>query len=727
METKTDFATYDPIKKHIIRLHLPAIPHTLTRDEYSHCAFTAKVKRFAPMMRSRGFEVFHYGVETSESGADQDIQLFTLDEWTKLRIAALQFVEPGLSLADATQKNADPNMILNHLSNWSSPLAIEFNKRFKAQLKMHYRGKQTDIVCLPLGRMYDQAIKDCDVVSIETGIGYSGSYMSWRIFESYAWMSKTLADEKKEPQNYWFVIPNQYDITKFGLSLTPRPLHVGFLGRLVDCKGCNVIVDIARRMPHVQFTLCGPGDPSKYLVLPNIAYKPTIHGPEVSDYLGSCIALLHPTRYLEPFGGAAVEAQLCGTPVIASDWGGMAETIEQFKTGLLCHTLADYIYGIQMAIKGQFDRAYIRERAASKYDMYKLAFMYEYTFKSVLDVYKPEKNGWYSPDSHIKALNLSSRVIDERKETKETKPHIYIFLVYYGAFPNYFQLYLDSLKMNAGILTVFLVTDIKMDDYDIPCNLIVNRMALTEVRMRIADFIKTQYGQEQEQGQEELLTTNYKLVDFKIIFPLLFGDILMKNAVKTTDYVGWGDCDLIYGNLANFIDFTRAEADYEILGGWHGHFTAIKNTESFKNLYRAIPNYLRLITDNTKTFVTDEIAYREPLIAYLKTNGFKMFYANAHFCDVVPPCYFHLFRKNHMDLSSNFFDVYNPDKNISYLYFDKMANTLSVKYTEKADMKEVLYCHLQKRAMALPAMAMNQANGYYIREDRFSLSLSVSF
>ena len=70
------------------RLHLPAIPHTLTHDDYSHCAFTGKVLRFSSMMRSRGFEVIHYGTEGSKSGATRDVQMFTKKEWNDLRVHA---------------------------------------------------------------------------------------------------------------------------------------------------------------------------------------------------------------------------------------------------------------------------------------------------------------------------------------------------------------------------------------------------------------------------------------------------------------------------------------------------------------------------------------------------------------------------------------------------------------------------------------------------------------
>jgi len=72
-----------------IRLHILAIPYTITNSEYSHDAFTGKVQKFSPMMRSRGFEVFHYGNEGSVSGANKDFQIFSKEEWQQYRIKSL--------------------------------------------------------------------------------------------------------------------------------------------------------------------------------------------------------------------------------------------------------------------------------------------------------------------------------------------------------------------------------------------------------------------------------------------------------------------------------------------------------------------------------------------------------------------------------------------------------------------------------------------------------------
>ena len=374
-----------------IRLHIPAIPYTITRDEYSHDAYTGKVQRFGPMMRSRGFEVYHYGVETSESGATKNFDLLTKEEWRDLRIQTIKYVEPNHTHESAVKRNDDPRMIISILSNWSSPLTKEFNKRFKQKLVENYRSTKTDIVCVPLGRTYQEALEKLNVVKVESGIGYNGSYYDFRIFESYSWMSSTLGVDNKYPNNYWFVVPNYFNINEFKLTEIPQPKKIGFLGRITDDKGCTIIVEISKKFPDVEFVLCGQGNYQKYMVAPNIKYKLPIHGEERSEYLGSCTAVLCVSKFLEPFCGVSVEAQLCGTPVICSDWGGMSENVEQFKTGLKGRTLADYCVGVQMALDGKFDRLYIRERAVKLFDMYKLAYDYEYAFRSILDIYNPKK------------------------------------------------------------------------------------------------------------------------------------------------------------------------------------------------------------------------------------------------------------------------------------------------------------------------------------------------
>jgi mannosyltransferase OCH1-like enzyme len=384
----------------VTRLHLPAIPYTITSDEYSHDAFTGKVKRFSPMMQSLDYEVYHYCIEGSDSGGNQ-IQLMTKAEWNQLRIDSLVFLDSSLTREAAEAKLNDPKTLVGIIANYTTPLFKEFNRRFHLALQTHYRSRSTDIVCVPLGHSYDEALQDQTVV--EFGIGYNNSFANYRIFESYSWLSKVVGQEKKDPNNYWFVIPHAFDTEQLRPVPTPtlqRP-RVGLLGRVVAEKGCYVIAEIAKRFPHVDFVLCGQGDPTPFLTGPNLIYQSPIHGSERSAYLSSCAATLCPTTYLEPFGCSAVESQLCGTPVISVDSGGYVETVEHLKTGLRCHTLADFCRGVQMALDGKFDRTYVRDRAVRLYDMYNLAKNYDYVFQNVLDIYRPTKNGWYSPDCHL--------------------------------------------------------------------------------------------------------------------------------------------------------------------------------------------------------------------------------------------------------------------------------------------------------------------------------------
>lgn len=380
-----------------------ALPHTITNDDFSHCAYTGKVLRFPEMMISRGFEVYHYGVEGSTVKATKDVQLMTRDEWDIYRMLSYKQLNPNMAHEDVVAKLSDHTAFIGDLGNWSTPLYREFNNRLRPLLQENYRSTRTDIVCVPFGASHDEALSGLDMVVCESGIGYNDSKRNYRIFESYAWLHQCLGLEKKWGQNYWFVVPNYFNSLDWPLSLTPHINTVGFFGRIYSGKGCQVIIEIARRMPHVRFVLCGQGNPKDFLVEANIVYKAPISGKARGEYLGTLQALLAPTMFIEPFCGVVVEAQLCGTPALTTDYGAQTETVEPFKSGLLCHTLQDYCLGVQMAVDGKFDRNYIRERAVRLYDMFNVARKYEYAFKSIMDIHSG-KNGWYSPDSHLECL-----------------------------------------------------------------------------------------------------------------------------------------------------------------------------------------------------------------------------------------------------------------------------------------------------------------------------------
>ena len=300
------------------RLHILGLPHTITSNEFSHCAFTGKVLRFGPMMLSRGFEVYHYGVEGSEIECTKKIDILTIHEWNNLRYSSLKYLEPEATDEEIKDKLYDKKKFIGYLGNVGTPLYKEFNKRLELSLLENYRDISTDIICLPFGYAHDEALKNHPFVCVESGIGYVGSYRDFRIFESYAILHQAMEKEKKPIQYYWFVIPNYYNISEWSLSLNPDKNKVGCFGRICNVKGCHIIVEIAKLMPHVEFVLCGQGYPGEYLVLPNITYKQPISGLERNEFLGSLNALLCLSTYVEPFCGVNVEAQLCGTPVIAT-------------------------------------------------------------------------------------------------------------------------------------------------------------------------------------------------------------------------------------------------------------------------------------------------------------------------------------------------------------------------------------------------------------------------
>jgi glycosyltransferase involved in cell wall biosynthesis len=102
-------------------------------------------------------------------------------------------------------------------------------------------------------------------------------------------------------------------------------------------------------------------------------------------------AVLVPTLYLEPFGGVAVEAQMCGTPVITTDFGAFPETVEQGVTGFRCHYLGEFLDAVARC--GDLDRGRIRDRAIQRYSLTVVAQQYQAYFERLALLWGA---GWHS-------------------------------------------------------------------------------------------------------------------------------------------------------------------------------------------------------------------------------------------------------------------------------------------------------------------------------------------
>jgi glycosyltransferase involved in cell wall biosynthesis len=356
-------------------LHLLGLPHTVTRSEFSHCAFTGKAQRFSPMMRSVGYHVIHYGNAGAESGANEQVDVLTREEFDRY-----------------VSYDPSGSAFVGNIADVGHPLYQEFNARLAVILKQTVKPK--DVICLPFGHAHQDALANVhDAYFLETGVGYPTCFAPFRVFESNAWYHWHCGREDRSGSDYHWVIPNYYNITEW----TPQYEAGGYLlyfGRICDVKGMAVVIEIAKHRPDLTVILCGQGDPTPYLVAPNIGYEPPLHGRARSDLLGNALAVLMPTRYIEPFGGVTIEANLCGTPVLGSSFGSFTETIQHGITGYRCRTLGDWLAAIEHVEQwGSRERKHIARVTRQHYNMFALAHQYDMVIRQLTDL---AGAGWYT-------------------------------------------------------------------------------------------------------------------------------------------------------------------------------------------------------------------------------------------------------------------------------------------------------------------------------------------
>jgi glycosyltransferase involved in cell wall biosynthesis len=154
-----------------------------------------------------------------------------------------------------------------------------------------------------------------------------------------------------------------------------------FFGRIGESKGCGIIPMLARSFPDLTFVLCGQGDATPYLTEPNIEYHAPISGADRAAYLAHAALAIFPSRFVEPFCGAAVEAMLVGTPVLTSSFGAFTETVIEGTTGYRCDDEIDFVRKLPLALA--LRRSLVAFSARQRFDMYHVGARYAALFHKI--------------------------------------------------------------------------------------------------------------------------------------------------------------------------------------------------------------------------------------------------------------------------------------------------------------------------------------------------------
>lgn len=312
--------------------------------------------RFAKVLKNLGHYVILYGSEENEAPCDEFVSCITKEEQQTL-LGKTEYQHAAID------------------ERW--PLWALANPRMSREIGK--RKQPRDAIMLIGGSSQKPVCDDHpDLLWVEYSIGYQGSFAPFRVFESIAWRHTTYGNQKIEDGRFFDdVIPCAFDKEEFEFNATKEPFAL-YVGRLVPRKGL-VIACRAAEIAGMPLKVIGHGDPA--LVTNGAEYLGALPIDERNKVMSKASVVMCPTIYIEPFNCVAVEAQLCGTPVVSTDWGGFTETIEHGKTGYRCNYLGEFAQAIKDS-QG-LDHQYIRDRAVSKFAIENVQKQYAAYFKRI--------------------------------------------------------------------------------------------------------------------------------------------------------------------------------------------------------------------------------------------------------------------------------------------------------------------------------------------------------
>jgi glycosyltransferase involved in cell wall biosynthesis len=152
--------------------------------------------------------------------------------------------------------------------------------------------------------------------------------------------------------------PVPVSVVQHGVDIEEFPFGDGgggylmFLGRLDPSKGAHIAIEVANRAGLPLLIAAKMRDPHerrfyKQFIAPALGERVRlVEEPgrrQARELLAGAVALVNPIRWKEPFGMVMIEAQACGTPVLAFSEGAAPELVAHGRTGFLSSSVDEMV------------------------------------------------------------------------------------------------------------------------------------------------------------------------------------------------------------------------------------------------------------------------------------------------------------------------------------------------------------------------------------------------
>lgn len=265
------------------------------------------------------------------------------------------------------------------------------------------------------------------------------------------------------------------------------------------------------------------------------------------------------------------------------------------------------------------------------------------------------------------------------------KNKVAIIIPYFGKLPNTFTVWLKSANANSKFDFLIFTDDKDYYKFDNKPNVKFIYITFLEFKAKIQNYVDF----------DICLDKPYKLCDYRPIYGLALQEFL-----NGYDFWGFGDIDLVYGNLEHFInDHILNEYDkvYDL-----GHLTLLRNIPECNELWK--------FKHNLTAYRYDE-GWRTPyschfdegwgLTKIAESKGIKTYIGNDFF-DIYP------FKKGFYSYNKSKQDrALEKDKDF-YFVWEKGNLYLKDNVNKDSFSRELAYVHFQKRKIQVKNSSVNE-------------------